>query len=442
MPARPHSVCTFLVAFLAGHAVAAVTADSAAAPRESSVLEAQTESVQRDLGDGVTLFLSPGTRLVQQGWLRVTLANGERRRAHHLELVTGSVDVEVRKQGDGAVPVVVRAPRRVTGLVKVGEAIIKADKAAVAVAALRGDAMAASGNKWRQLAPGFVRAFTSLDPGGRPRPIPAAVEPKVETRLLVALPGQHVAARATWAAVPRAVFYDVRIEQLADSEHELFKRLSTTQPETSLDDLPPGNYELRVRAIDDVGISGAASVPLSLRVVGVELPEGAYMSGDAIMLGRDQRVRFTHAQGLELTYGGATHFVPAPDSAGLNRGREVVVRLRERGQIDEARLKLVPNTLTADVKLGPQLARWPGDTVTVRIRVHRESAVPAGKGASLRPEVTINGEDVAPKWTQRSDQWLGTVPPPSSRGPWVVRVRVFDAYGELAGRAFLEVARR
>ena len=160
------------------------------------------------------------------------------------------------------------------------------------------------------------------------------------------------------------------------------------------------------------------------------------------MLPRHQRVKFTHAEGLELSYDRATHFVPVPESAGLNRGRQVLVRLRERGQTDEARLTLAPSVLTTDVELGPQLATWPGDTVTLRICVRGESRSAAGQETAIHPEVTINGNHVAPRWTQRGDAWLGTVPPPSTPGPWVVRVRVFDDFGELTGRASLEVARR
>ncbi|MBN1612122.1 MAG: hypothetical protein JW940_36155 [Polyangiaceae bacterium] len=431
-----------VAALLSGNALMMLSADTSAAPRGSSVLEAETEHIHRDLGDGVTLLLAPGTRVVRQGWLRVTLANGQTKRAHYLALLNGRLDVEVRKQGDGPVPVVVAAPRKVVGLVRSGQAIITADKSAIALAALQGDAMAASDNNWRQLAPGFVRAFTAQDPAGHPRPLVATPEPNVQTRLLVALPGRTVAARATWAAVEDAVSYDVAIKRLDGEERKVFRQLSTSQPEVSLDNLPPGNFTLSVRAVDGVGISSKASAPLSLRVLGVELPERARVAGDAIMLRRHQRVQFTHAEGLELTYDRATLFVPVPDSAGLNRGREVVVRLRERGRTDEARLTLVPMVLTTDVELGPPLAEWPGDTVTLRIRVRNESGGAEDQEVSIRPEVTVNGKGVSPRWSQRGDLWLGTVPPPSTPGPWVVRVKVFDGFGELTGRASLEVARR
>lgn len=433
---------TMFAALLVGGTVFSRPADSSATPRlDDSVLETKTEGLRRDLGDGVILTLAPGTRVVRHGRLRVILSNGDAARAHHLELVSGRLDVEVNKLGSTPTPVVVRGPRRITGLVKLGQAIIKADEGAVVVVALRGDMMAAVGNRWRQLAPGFVRAFTKAEPDGKPRPIIAAAETSTETSLLVALPGQRIAGRATWPAVPGATSYDVVIDRLEGSERETVRQVTTDQLETSLDDLRPGNYELSVRAVDEVGISSLASPPLALRVVGIELPEGAYSSGETIMLGRYQRVRLTHAQGLELTYDGAQHFVPAPDSAGLNRGRQVVVRLREHGRKDEARLKLAPTVLTSDVELEPRLAEWPGDTVTVRIVVRSESGAPQGQGATLRPEVTINGREVAPRWTRRDDLWLGTVPTPTAPGPWVVRVHVFDPSGELTGRASLEVAR-
>src|SRR5690606_40748955 len=69
----------------------------------------------------------------------------------------------------------------------------------------------------------------------------------------------------------------------------------------------PGQYELRVRANDDKQLPGQWSEKVELRVVGVELPEGAYVSdtGD-IHLGRGQRARFTNTDGLELKIGRAS----------------------------------------------------------------------------------------------------------------------------------------
>jgi hypothetical protein len=64
----------------------------------------------------------------------------------------------------------------------------------------------------------------------------------------------------------------------------------------------------------------------------------------------------------------------------------------------------------------------------------------AAEDEAVEAKVTINGQEVEPDWIRRDGTLLATLSPPETEGPWVVRVNVFDTFGELAGREFLEVA--
>jgi hypothetical protein len=328
----------------------------------------------------------------------------------------------------------------VTAVIREGDSVIAASSQGVAVAALNGLAIAARDNSWRTLREGSLRAFTPEHPDGSVHPILGVPQPTADSQLALLLPGsKNSKMRASWAPVPGATGYDVALYRRDANQVRLERRLDVTEPTALFDQLAPGTYEFTVRALDPYNVGGMRSVPMPLRVVAVHLPKGAHVHRGVIFLGRRQRVSFAHSAGLELSYDRATEFVPLPDSVGLRRGKAVVVRLRDPGQVGEATLSLVPQTIEADVELAPRLARWPKDEVTTRIYLRGHPGA-AFDPLSTRTEVTVNGQLVVPQWSRKANLLEATVPPPRSQGPWVVRVKVFDRFGELVGRDFLEVA--
>ena len=50
--------------------------------------------------------------------------------------------------------------------------------------------------------------------------------------------------------------------------------------------LSPGRYEVQAFAVDRFGVESPSSPPVTLRVIGAELPDGARLTSDAILLGR------------------------------------------------------------------------------------------------------------------------------------------------------------
>jgi hypothetical protein len=431
-----------LTALVGGRTVTAAAVPSLAW-QDGSVLDSREKRELRRLTDGVDIELAPGTRVVRRGLIRVTLEKGNTAHALQLELLSGRMDIRIDRPKDNPRPVVVRAPRKITAMAQAGHSVVVAGRDVVAVAAFEGKMGVALDDTWRPLAEGWMRAFTSTDPAGRPRPLLGATQPHVESQLLLVVPGRdRPVLSADWPAVPGATAYDLVLEERQGSERRVVRHSELTQPEVRLDSLRPGTYELTVRALDPWGVGGRVSPPLSLRVVSALLPRGACVEDETVRIGLHQKIAFTNVQNMELSYGEAKDFVPIPASVGLRLGHGVVVRLRVPGQPDEARIAIAPHAVEADVEIGPRSARWPDDTVTAGIRLRGPGEDAMCGEAAVEPKVTINGEEIETDWTRHDDRLASVIPPPDSPGPWVVRVQVFDSFGDLVGRSFLEVVGR
>jgi hypothetical protein len=175
-----------------------------------------------------------------------------------------------------------------------------------------------------------------------------------------------------------------------------------------------------------------------LRVVAAELPEGAKLVDGTILLRPHQRVALTGTEGVEISYGRAPQFIPAPNSIGLIRGQATLIRLRSAGSTGELQLSLEPRTLHADIQIGPRRARWPNDAISVSVRITDARGRPVA--ADVKPRLHVNVTPLKLEW-KRSHNVLSTmVPRPAEPGPWVVRVEVVDDTGAVVGHDFLEVA--
>jgi hypothetical protein len=204
-----------------------------------------------------------------------------------------------------------------------------------------------------------------------------------------------------------------------------------------------GLYDLKVRGIDRRGLPGAWSPSIKLRVIGVALPNGAYVSNlGVIHLGPGQQAQFTHTEGVELTYSGAHRYFRGGSLVPLHRNARTMVSFRLPGSPDVAVAKLQPRAVSAEVTIGPKLARWPRDDIEVSVRLQRTDGAPAPSFIEARPRVMIGIDPVEVQWRREGELLLATIPPSKKRGrgPWVVRVEVEDQFGVPLGRDFLEVA--
>ncbi|MDF3064773.1 MAG: hypothetical protein K0R38_374 [Polyangiaceae bacterium] len=367
--------------------------------------------------------------------LQLSATGSDKTPVQVIRLSAGRASVTIPESKKPKTAVLIQAPRKVSAVAKGGQSLVIVAADRVSVAAVKGEMLAALGNDWKPLPSGIVRshgAGTSTD-----QAVPAAPKLHVEESLLLALTG-------TASTKLRAQAQDVAYRKLALSRVDGAKRTPLREQEWRSDahqlpELEPGRYEVTARAVDRFGVESVASEPLTVRVIGATLPDGARLSEGAILLGRSGRVRLIGAEGLEASYGKASLFIPVPADVGLARGDSTLLRLRAPGAKEELRIRLEPRTLKADVEIGPKSARWPTDPLQVTVKLFDHRGRPITEALKIKPQVFVNVGQVEPTWTHTGNTYTTKVAPAVGMGPWVVRVEVTDDFGDSAGRDFIEL---
>jgi hypothetical protein len=404
-------------------ATASTTAEGTRTLPGGAVLKFSSDA-KYEMGKGIKLALAP--------------SGTEKTPVHVIKLTAGRVSITIPESKSKVPPtaVLVQAPRRVSAVAKGGESLVITTSERVTVAAVKGDMLAALGNDWKPLPGGLVRSFG----GGvtTEQPVPAAPSLRVDSGMLMALGGTATTQlRAT--ADKNVERRELVLYRVEGNNRAKLKQMEWRDEAQQLPAMTPGRYEVRARAIDRFGVEGPMSAPLAVRVIGAELPDGARLVGDTILLGRTGRVKLIGAEGLESSYGRASVFVPAPKDVGLARGDSTLLRLRVPGTKEELGIKLEPRSLRADVAIGPKTARWPGEALQIQVKLFDHRGKPVTDNLKTKPRVFVNVEQVEPTWTHSGNTYTAKVAPKGGAGPWVVRVEVNDDFGEQVGRDFIEL---
>jgi hypothetical protein len=410
-------------------------------PSAHAASKADTKAVAggtRTLPGGAVLELSSDAKYELGRPIKLQLAptGSDKTVVQVIKLSAGSVNVRIPEAKNPKTAVLIQAPRKVSAVAKGGESLVIVASDRVTLAAVQGEMLAALGNDWKPLPSGVVRSFAAGM--AIEQPVPAAPQLSAQQTMLLAL---ESGASASVQAAPNP---NVERRSLALFRVEGAKRSAVSQSEWregahDVPNLAPGRYEVVARAFDRFGVQSPLSAPLTLRVVGVDLPEGARVRDGAIQLGRNGRARLIGAEGLESSYGRANVFVPAPKDVGLARGESTLLRLREPGTVRELAVKLEPRTLRAEVAIGPKTARWPGEALNVHVKLFDHQGKPVTDALKTPPRVFVNVEAVEPTWTHSGNTYATKVAPRTGSGPWVVRVEVSDDFGDQVGRDFLEL---
>ncbi len=353
-----------------------------------------------------------------------------------IKLTSGRVSVTIPESKKPKTAVLIQAPRKVSAVAKGGQSLVITAADRITVAAQRGEMLAALGNDWKALPSGLVRSFG----GGvaSEQPVPPTPQLRVDNSMLLALNGD-VSTLLHAAPSPNVEYRQLSLYRVDASKRTKVTETAWRSDSQQLPQLSPGRYEVQARSVDRFGVESASSEPLTLRVIGAQLPEGARLNKDAILLGRSGRVKLIGADGLEASYGHASVFIPAPNDVGLARGESTLLRLREHGAKEELGIKLEPRTLRADVEIGPKTARWPGEALQVTVKLFDHQGHPLKDELKNKPQVFVNIARIDPTWTHSGNTYSAKVPPAAGTGPWVVRVEVNDDFGDSAGRDFIEL---
>lgn len=416
--------------------VAALASDASAGRTASGEVET------RKLPGGAILRLAPGTRISLGRPIKVQLGpTSERTLAQSVQLITGRLEVDLPLSKNPSTAVYVQGPQKVSAVAKGGHSVVIAAQNRVTVGAVSGEMLVATGNDWRTLPSGVVREFNQGSPSGDHTVLPAP-QANVSTPVALSIEAanQSMVLNAGSSVVPRAASYEFGLWELHGKDRKLLRRLRSADASVKLGDLPPGSYGVTAHAIETSGLEGAESEVVPVRIVSAELPNGAKLTNDGILLPPNQRVRLRGTEGVEISYGRAPQFVPAPSTIGLIRGEPTVVRLRACGSREELSLTLAPSTVRAEVEIGPARAQWPRDPVQVTVRMTDSRGRPLADDVMVKPAVFVNVTPVQVDFKRNGSVLTGTVPPVMESGPWVVRVEVPDSTGNVVGRNFLEIA--
>jgi hypothetical protein len=393
------------------------------------------------LPGGARVVAEPGTDFRVIGKPQ-KLALGPRKNTPGYTVILRSGDLRVTVPEGGRSAVVVAAPRKTNVLVISGSMSVKAAANRVAVANAAGETSIGLGtDPLRPLAAGMMR---EIDGGaGAPRPLAVSPSSLEAPGVAFAFDGKASLGPLQWAAGSGTAGYRLEIRNE--------KGRLVGSRETSDASLPPGAFQLapgkyvaRVAGIDPSGLEAARPVERPMRVIAVRVPERGFVDADgAVHFPAGRALELTNAEGLEVTYGGGSHFVAAPRTLELLRPEPRLVRFRQAGDgASETKLWLLPRQVRARVEFGPAVPSWPRDALEIRVRVEETNAPASAEPVEVHPRVQLGVEPVAVSFVRQGNVLRGVLPPQSGNGPWVVRVSVQDKTGAELGRDFVEVAHR
>ena len=367
----------------------------------------------------------------------LALSPGARTSTWSLTLQSGRVDVELPKTGREAV---LATMGKLNALVSAGHVALRLEGGEATTANIQGQARVQVGDRWQPVPLGWTSTSTKNAPNAVATPSLPAPTLTSTQRMWIA-PNDALTMRGfRWTTVAGARGYEIRLRQLSDGKVIDQRTSESTQSDASLSPAKAGNYGVALRSLDVHGMEGAWSSEVELRVIGVVLPPGAYSSEQAVYLGVDQQVQFSNAAGLEMTYRGAGHYLPATQSVGLYRQQKTVIGLRIPGTLDTAITRLEPRGVLADVQMGPRSAFWPRDSISIDIRLKGQNGGEFPAFLQAIPTVTIGVDPVNVSFERNGNTLHAVVPPSSKPGPWILRVDVADQYGGALGHDFLEIA--
>jgi len=401
----------------------------------------ESNSLTFSLHEGVKLTLAPGTKVVRQPSIPVPRhLKDVAPRAYALELVSGRIDIDIDTRHKPVYSVMVRGPRRVAAFTTGGQSTVVASAQGIVLASVSGAELSASANdKWRSLKIGTALIVSREMPAGVTRDLPKTPQLKASNSLKLSL-AESAPTSLSWTAVPEARTYRVSLYRREGDSNTRVNDFEVTKNAFDLPQLEQGRYTATVSAVDRWQMASPASNGVSVRVVGVQVPEGAYLVNGVPQLGKFQHVSLAQVQGLEMAYGSASTFGPAPETLGTPSGQPLLVRFRETGAQDEVQLRLEPRSFQSSVQFEPKGARWPGQAVKVVVKLTGRNGAALPELVNVSLNASVNARPIETRWAHEGQVWQTRIEQPPLAGPWVLRITVTDQGGQVLAHDFLEIA--
>lgn len=358
---------------------------------------------------------------------------GGRRRVASYTVMLKSGIVRARVPANGSTAVVVSAPRKTSVLVAGGEASIAAGSQIAVANAEGATSVSVNGSPFHPVEAGMVEV-----PGGPKRPLLQTPSLAGAPSVLLSYGKPAELDAFHWEPVAGARAYRLEIRDSVSKRVVARSEMATPASPLGFATLEPGNYSVRIAAVDSVGIESAHPIERPLCVLGVNLPPGALVDAAGIVrFSPGTSIGFDHPAGVEMSFGQSGVFTPAPPSLGLFRAQPFLLRLRAAGTDVPRDLWLMPRTVRAKVAFGQRAPHWPGEPLEIDVQVDDSAGTDT---LQVEPAVSVGVEPVAVEFTRRGSRWHGVLAPRAGNGPWVVRVEVKDRSGITLGRDFVEVA--
>jgi hypothetical protein len=396
--------------------------------------------------DGATFELPGGIRVVLAPRAEAFIAPksqllalwpGKRVPTYSVFLRSGRVTVDVPEGTAGKGAVVVAAPDETRVLFRSGRGVVQVGSRRLLALCETGLVSVSEGVRFRDAPAGIIREVTRGKSSDHPMLAATQITGRalwVVTRANTALAGYR------WAPVEGAQSYEVGIYDRAIGQRVVYLETQTPELPPLPKALPPGQYEIGVRALDRYGLPGKAGNLLSLRVVGVKLPEGANLLGeDRIQLEAGQAIRLLGAEGLMVSRGGTKDFIPPTEPIVLRDERMSRLMLRVSPEGASHWLSLVPKKTRIVATAGPKDVIWPVEPVRLEVRLDGDDASQAEPGERPVARVLVGVDPLEVTWRRRGDTWHAEVPPQPGPGPWVVRLEVRNRHGAVVARDSVEV---
>jgi hypothetical protein len=392
-----------------------------------------------ELSPGVRLHVAPGTRMfAAHRRERLWLGAKERTLTDVVVLESGHLDVEC---ADPARAVLVQAPLAVGGIVRVGKMTVSVHDAEVSVANQEGQVSWAVGSwSFSPVARSQIKIFSSS--GRSESTLLGAPVLRLQNAVLDGFSGAAELTGLDFRPVPDAVAYRVQIEQLEPERRLAISLITQTPLVSERPRLTPGRYRASVSAIDRSSVEGQASAAQEFSVVGVRTSNGAHVDANGtIITGHDRRVQLTFANDL-LMKDGLLDWQPVPEEIVLGSMQPKILYFRHAGGGRMLTARVMAQQFKALVSVGPKLARWPGDDLTLEVSIVGLNGERAPSWVEPRFRVLLGIDVMDVTWRRSGDKFVADVPAQGGSGPWVVRVEVRDQYDYPLGRDFVEIAPR